>query len=178
MWSYPCGVKTHHILELSFGVFPKTFSVIYVDVRDGINKAFHHGLPLNGYWMHQRLFFQYFLYNFRQSEYVLVPSFIHFSIRWISVFSDISNTKKPILSSLSQSPKTHPSLETLPLLYLRFIIKDSSISTVGRCPWCNSYRRRKWTRRYEFKSWTRLIEYHIALIPLGKVWIQLFSLQL
>ena len=28
------------------------------------------------------------------------------------------------------------------------------------------------------KSWTRLIAFHIALIPLGKVWIQLFSLQL
>ena len=40
------------------------------------------------------------------------------------------------------------------------------------------YRRRKWTRRHEFKSWTRLITFHIALIPLGKVWIQLFSLQL
>ena len=47
-----------------------------------------------------------------------------------------------------------------------------------RCPWCNDYRRRKWTRRHEFKSWTRLIAFHIALIPLGKVWIQLFSLQL
>ena len=48
----------------------------------------------------------------------------------------------------------------------------------GRCPWCNGYRRRKWTRRHEFKFWTRLIAFHIALIPLGKVWIQLFSLQL
>ena len=47
-----------------------------------------------------------------------------------------------------------------------------------RCPWCNCYRRRKWTRRHEFTSWTRLIAFHIALIPLGKVWIQLFSLQL
>ena len=46
-----------------------------------------------------------------------------------------------------------------------------------KCPWCNGYRRRKWTRRHEFKSWTRLIAFHIALIPLGKVWIQLFSLQ-
>ena len=46
------------------------------------------------------------------------------------------------------------------------------------CPWCSRYRRRKWTRRCEFKSWTRLIAFHIALIPLGKVWIQLFSLQL
>ena len=47
-----------------------------------------------------------------------------------------------------------------------------------RCPWCNGYRRRKLTRHYEFKSWTRLIAFHITLIPLGKVWIQLFSLQL
>ena len=46
------------------------------------------------------------------------------------------------------------------------------------CPWCNGYRRRKWTWWYEFKSWTRLITFHIALIPLGKVWIQLFSFQL
>ena len=46
------------------------------------------------------------------------------------------------------------------------------------CPWCNGYRPRKCTRRHEFKSWTRLIAFHIALIPLGKVWIQLFSLQL
>ena len=38
--------------------------------------------------------------------------------------------------------------------------------------WCNGYRRRKWTRRHEFKSWTTLIAFHIALIPLGKVWIQ------
>ena len=45
-------------------------------------------------------------------------------------------------------------------------------------PWCNDYRRRKWTRWHEFKSWTRLIAFHIALIPLGNVWIQLFSLQL
>ena len=39
-------------------------------------------------------------------------------------------------------------------------------------------RRRKWTRQHEFKSWMRLISFYIALIPLGKVWIQLFSLQL
>ena len=47
-----------------------------------------------------------------------------------------------------------------------------------RCQWCNGYRRRKCTRWHEFKSWTRLVAFHIALIPLGKVWIQLFSLQL
>ena len=48
---------------------------------------------------------------------------------------------------------------------------------VRKCPWCYGYRRWKWTRRHEFKSWTRLIAFHTALIPLGKVWIQLFSLQ-
>ena len=46
------------------------------------------------------------------------------------------------------------------------------------CSWCNSYRRRKWTRRHEFKSWARLIAFNIALIPLRKVRIQLFPLQL
>ena len=54
----------------------------------------------------------------------------------------------------------------------------NDISSLWRCPWCNGYRRRNWTRRHEFKSWTRLIPFHIAVIPLGKVWIQLFSLQL
>ena len=29
----------------------------------------------------------------------------------------------------------------------------------------------------EFKSWLRLFVFHIELIPLGKVWIQLFFLQ-
>ena len=47
-----------------------------------------------------------------------------------------------------------------------------------RCPWCNGYRHRIWTRRYEFNSWTRLIAFHIALIPMWKLRIQLFSLQL
>ena len=74
------------------------------------------------------------------------------------------------------------------LLYLtgvdRFNFQSSEylnlFSFRKRCPWLPivSYRRRKWTRQQEFKSWTRLIAFHIALIPLGKVWIQLFSLQL
>ena len=58
-------------------------------------------------------------------------------------------------------------------------IKDYLYWEVERWyPWCNGYRRRKWTRRNEFKSWTRQIAFHIALISLGKVWIQLFSFQL
>ena len=46
------------------------------------------------------------------------------------------------------------------------------------CPWCNGYHHRKWTWQHVFKSWMRLIAFQIGLIPLGKVWIQLFSLQL
>ena len=64
--------------------------------------------------------------------------------------------------------------------YLSFICTQLNVKCTKnwRCPWCNGYRRRKWTRRHEFKSWTTLMAFHIALIPLGKVWIQLFSLQL
>ena len=47
-----------------------------------------------------------------------------------------------------------------------------------RRSWCNSYRRMKWIRQHVFKFRTRLFAFHIAVIPLGKVWIQLFSPQL
>ena len=63
--------------------------------------------------------------------------------------------------------------------FIVFAMKTYNLENLFRkCPSCNGYRRRKWTRRLEFKSWTRLIAFHIILIPLGKVWIQLFSLQL
>ena len=48
---------------------------------------------------------------------------------------------------------------------------------IGRS-WCNDYRCRKWTQLPEFKLWTRLFAFHIALIRLVKVLIQLFSLQI
>ena len=59
-----------------------------------------------------------------------------------------------------------------------FILSSLYHIFLWRYPRCNGYRRKKWTRRDVFKSWTWLIAFHIALIPLGKVWIQLFSLQL
>ena len=55
-------------------------------------------------------------------------------------------------------------------------VRHNSIK--GRCPWCNGHRLRKWARRHVFKSWTILIASYVALIPLEKVRIQLFSLQL
>ena len=36
-------------------------------------------------------------------------------------------------------------------------VTEGLLKELGRCLWCNGYRRRNWTRRYEFKSWTRLI---------------------
>ena len=65
-----------------------------------------------------------------------------------------------------------------PATYSHISSLDSDKSHKRRCLWCNVYRRRKWTQWHKFKSWTRLIAFHIALIPLGKVWIQLFSFQL
>ena len=65
--------------------------------------------------------------------------------------------------------------------YLFFVLSEVFFlykSLRWRSQWSNGYRHRKWTRRHEFKSWTRLIAFHIALIHLGKVWIQLFSFQL
>ena len=74
--------------------------------------------------------------------------------------------------------------------YFLLILEENSFFSWGfpsvAMSICNGYRCRKWTRRHKFKSWTRLIAFRIALIPLGKVWIQLllvgktgfFSLQL
>ena len=61
---------------------------------------------------------------------------------------------------------------------IKYHSKSLWYDATWRCPLCNGYRRRKWTRRRKFIYLTRLIAFHIALIPLGKVWIQLFSLQL
>ena len=66
------------------------------------------------------------------------------------------------------------------VLYMATVFKDIWVYEhwfVWEVPvvkWLSS----KWTRWHEFKSWTRLIAFHIALMPLGKVRIQLFSLQL
>ena len=77
-------------------------------------------------------------------------------------------------------------LSSLKLLFLRNLFECLCninsvlpfIFHVLRCPWCNGCHHGKWTRRHKFKSWTRLIAFLIELVPLGKVWIRLFSLQL
>ena len=61
---------------------------------------------------------------------------------------------------------------------LIILVIGSCVKFGGLANRCNGYRRRKWTQRHEFKSWMRLVAFHRALIPFGKVWIQLFSLQL
>ena len=55
---------------------------------------------------------------------------------------------------------------------------DDYIYIYGRYSWYNDYHCRKWIWWPEFKSWMTLFTFHIMVIPLGKVWIHLFSLQL
>ena len=89
-----------------------------------------------------------------------------------------------VLLLLKREPSGCPWVQSPTYFYNWCNLLDSDIVVsvfklqLQSCPWCNGYRRRKWTRRFEFKSWTRMIAFHIALLPLGKVWIQLFSLQL
>ena len=51
------------------------------------------------------------------------------------------------------------------------------LNNIHTCLWHNSYRK-KWIQQTRIKCWMRLFAFHIGLIPLRKVWIQLFSLQL
>ena len=54
-----------------------------------------------------------------------------------------------------------------------FLLKSIHVSIWRRL----CYRRKRWTRRPKFKSSTRIFALHVALIALGKVWIQQFSSQ-
>ncbi len=99
------------------------------------------------------------------------------------IYGSVGKTPSQALEKLQQEYGDY----TIPCTYIlggrhkRFTGRCEGVKDnirIRRCPWCNGYRHRKWTRRHEFKSWTRLIAFHIALIPLGKVLIQLFSLQL
>ena len=112
-------------------------------------------------------------------SYPVVPTLVLFSacllhslLMWLTA-SLLSPHNQPLLFCCVLSI-----FVLIKLIFMAFCaVRTSRIINIS-CPWCNGYRRRKWTRRYEFKSWTRMIAFHIALIPLGKVWIQLFSLQL
>ena len=111
-------------------------------------------------------------------------------VGWVESWRCKSSLHRKIVS-LSSCRKTFNSKVikfrtwTIRILWVCYIRRFFSCSLIlgwilitkrGRCPWCNDYHRR--TRWHELKSWTRLITFHIAQIPLGKVWIQLFSLQL
>ena len=50
--------------------------------------------------------------------------------------------------------------------------------SIVNCSYFEYCRRRKWTQQPEFKSLRRLFVFYVALIPTGKVCLQLFSLQL
>ena len=100
-------------------------------------------------------------------------------IRWLLLCKGLKKTHQT--SVLWPSRLGLQNTLTAPLLRgkipLPMSVHDMTLNNL-MFPGCNGYRRRKCTRRHEFKSWTRLIAFHIALILLGKVWIQIFSLQL
>ena len=93
---------------------------------------------------------------------------------WNTIASPVENPRHPIVFMMNCSTLSHCKNSERVLLMSTGLV----ILLKRRCPWCNGYRPRKWTQWHEFKSWTRLIAFYMALIPLGKVWIQFFSLQL
>ena len=134
-------------------------------------------LLLNGHvWGSIRVHLLWVRHCFSSS--VLVRLTIHFFIcHWLSIFPSIFLFIPIFLSTyryhcssiyLYHYPSTNISLSInihhRQSLYIYLHV-------------CNGYRHRIWARRHEFKSWTWLIAFHIALISLGKVGIQLFSLQ-
>ena len=122
----------------------------------------------------------------RLKKWYLMPPWLTLSIIKYRSRVNLSNPVKGVVHSLhlgivaneKGAFRSHLTMVTSFTLYINILNKHYIINRNKRCPWCNGYRRRKWTWRHESNSWTRLIAFHIALIPLGKVWIQLFSLQL
>ena len=107
-------------------------------------------------------------------KFQIIQSIITFAIDMIDRIwlSALNVSSKPNSRSFIKFYKvTNPKLNLKNINHYQCLPHNSR-----RCPWCCRYRRRKWTLRHEFKSWTRLIAFPIALIPLGKVWIQSFSL--
>ena len=116
-----------------------------------------------------------------QSRYLLSTYLPILACTYLSVRRSISHLFSIQISqffflSLFHSLSWHSNQSIIAWLYLSILVYIYILAT--HYIWCSRYRRRKWTRRHEFKSWTWLTAFHIALIPLGKVWIQLFSLQL
>ena len=62
---------------------------------------------------------------------------------------------------------THTHTHTYIYIYIYIYTRHS---------WCIVYCCRKWTQQSKFNPWMKLFAFHIGLIPLGKVLIQLFFL--
>ena len=63
------------------------------------------------------------------------------------------------------------------LMHIKGIFLNTRFSE-GALRWHNGYHYRKWKWQRKFKAWTGLFAFDIALSPLGKEYIQLFSPQL
>ena len=122
-----------------------------------------------------RLFRQYFLF-IEWPIYINMHMYIYiYKVIWLlSFYKDKGKKPKPKRHFMLGK---HTDTRLRNIFSIWFVSIYYKLYKLWRCPWCNGYCRRKWTRRHEFKSLTRLIAFHIALIPLRKVWIQLFSRQ-
>ena len=104
-----------------------------------------------------------------QSQYSIAPA------NW----AVLRERGSPIISSMTNNNGGYSTLVFWKLKNIVTIVMLFRwVDGIRMCPWCNSYCREKWIQLSEFKSWTQLFVFHIALIPLGKVGAQLFSLLL
>ena len=166
--------------ELDFEQVPRSFEVFFsyfffhFQLCDGVCFQYFPALVSSLFSKNFDFFLDssFFTWSYTRSSCWLLSMLL--SQMWPGILTRKTTLKRA--TRINQEDSLHFSL--LLLLLLPGLAYDWALLKYIRCPWCNGYRRRKWTRRHEFKSWTRLIAFHIALIPLQKVWIQLFSLQL
>ena len=136
------------------------------------------------YWIYLICWYIWWMFFFIYSSFflclwLLLRGFVDFLKNFIYDFSFINFISRGLSLSVSLLCFVIRCCSIVLMSERWYVMRRESVVVVWpRYPWCNGYRRRKWTWRHVFKFWTRLIAFHMTLIPLGKVWIQLLSLQL
>ena len=85
----------------------------------------------------------------------------------LSAVKEHCDFEKSFLLIFNQSIYLSIYLSIYPILFIFIYL------SIRRRWWCNIYCHWTWIRQIQFKSWKPLVAFHVALIPLGKVWIQL-----
>ena len=91
---------------------------------------------------------------------------------------DVNGAKTNVKEQIKYKGPFHCHEPMIVLVFATLIstrIPQRELPQKRRRLWCNSYGHKKETRRHEFKSWMRPFIFHIELISLGKVWIQLLG---